>query len=182
MAISSIHSGWRYAPADSRLNFYYRGTRIGHINATELNAALILTIASGAFIDFDAAADAYAALIRDVNNNEILDVQGVASAVNQVGILNSATGGNVEVSARGGDTNIGITRATKGTGAVLLPAASQGLRGGVSSARSTPGTNVVEFKEGTAPAGAGTTTSGIHATATVLQKINAAGTASAIET
>ena len=39
MPVSSIHSGWRYAPADSRLDFYYRGTRIGHINATQLVVA-----------------------------------------------------------------------------------------------------------------------------------------------
>ena len=36
MAVSSIHNGWRYDSANSRLDFYYRGTRAGHINATGL--------------------------------------------------------------------------------------------------------------------------------------------------
>ena len=33
MAVSSIHSGWQYDPSNSRLNFYYRGTRVGHISS-----------------------------------------------------------------------------------------------------------------------------------------------------
>ena len=33
MAVSSIHNGWQYDANNSRLNFYYRGTRVGHINA-----------------------------------------------------------------------------------------------------------------------------------------------------
>lgn len=34
MAVSPTHNGWRYDPANTRLDFYYRGTRGGHINAT----------------------------------------------------------------------------------------------------------------------------------------------------
>lgn len=34
MAVSSKHTGWRYDAANSRLDFYYQGTRIGHINAS----------------------------------------------------------------------------------------------------------------------------------------------------
>jgi hypothetical protein len=37
MAVSSIHNGWRYDPANSRLDIYFRGTRIGHINASGLS-------------------------------------------------------------------------------------------------------------------------------------------------
>ena len=33
MAVSSIHNGCQYDANNSRLNFYYRGTRVGHINA-----------------------------------------------------------------------------------------------------------------------------------------------------
>lgn len=36
MPVSSIHNGWQYAPADSRLNMYYRGTRVADISATGL--------------------------------------------------------------------------------------------------------------------------------------------------
>jgi hypothetical protein len=41
MAVSSTFSGWHYDPANSRLDYYYRGTRVGHI------AAAGMTIASG---------------------------------------------------------------------------------------------------------------------------------------
>ena len=48
MAVSSIHNGWRYDPSNSRLNFYYRGTRIGHINASQMSvAAGDLAVAAG---------------------------------------------------------------------------------------------------------------------------------------
>ena len=34
MAVSATHTGWHYDPDNSRLNFYYRGTRVGHINGS----------------------------------------------------------------------------------------------------------------------------------------------------
>lgn len=34
MAASATHNGWRYDPSNSRLDFYYRGTRVGHIAAS----------------------------------------------------------------------------------------------------------------------------------------------------
>ena len=34
MATSSIHNGWHYDPANTRLDFYYRGTRAGDIDAS----------------------------------------------------------------------------------------------------------------------------------------------------
>ena len=37
MAVSSIHNGWRYDPENNRLDMYYRGTRVAHINAAGLN-------------------------------------------------------------------------------------------------------------------------------------------------
>jgi hypothetical protein len=39
MAVSSIHNGWRYDPANSRLDFYFRGTRVGHIDANGMELA-----------------------------------------------------------------------------------------------------------------------------------------------
>lgn len=35
MAISSTHNGWRWDNANSRLDIYYRGTKVGHVSATE---------------------------------------------------------------------------------------------------------------------------------------------------
>jgi len=34
MAVSATHTGWHYDPDNTRLNFYYRGTRVGHISAS----------------------------------------------------------------------------------------------------------------------------------------------------
>lgn len=39
MAVSGIHNGWRYDPANSRLDFYFRGTRVGHIDANGMELA-----------------------------------------------------------------------------------------------------------------------------------------------
>ena len=40
MAVSATHTGWRYDANNSRLDFYYRGTRVGNISA---NGDLALT-------------------------------------------------------------------------------------------------------------------------------------------
>ena len=42
MAASPTHNGWRWDSANSRLDFYYRGTRVGHYTATTLAGALAL--------------------------------------------------------------------------------------------------------------------------------------------
>jgi hypothetical protein len=48
MAVSATHTGWRYDPANTRLDFYYQGTRIGHINASQMSlAAGDLALAAG---------------------------------------------------------------------------------------------------------------------------------------
>tara|TARA_Y100000310_G_C20663561_1_gene806176 strand:+ start:232 stop:633 length:402 start_codon:yes stop_codon:yes gene_type:complete len=46
-AVSSIHNGWRWDPANTRLDFYYRGTRVGHINATAFNTTQGITADTG---------------------------------------------------------------------------------------------------------------------------------------
>jgi hypothetical protein len=43
---SSIHNGWHWDPANTRLDFYYRGTRVGHINASGLSGALAIDAAT----------------------------------------------------------------------------------------------------------------------------------------
>jgi hypothetical protein len=59
-----------------------------------------------------------APVIADSNNNELVSFTTTASAVNQLNITNAATTGAPTLSAAGGDTNIGITLASKGTGVV----------------------------------------------------------------
>ena len=42
MPVSSRHSGWRRDVANSRLDMYYQGTRIGHIDANGLSSVLAI--------------------------------------------------------------------------------------------------------------------------------------------
>jgi hypothetical protein len=45
LAVSSKHTGWRWDKNNSRLDFYYQGTRVGHIDANGLTVASGLTLA-----------------------------------------------------------------------------------------------------------------------------------------
>lgn len=58
--------------------------------------------------------------ISDVNGNEILELQGVASAVNQLAVLNAIAGAEPQLVARGDDTDIDVTITPKGAGTVAL--------------------------------------------------------------
>jgi hypothetical protein len=44
-AVAPTHKGWDYDPVNARLDFYYQGTRVGHINGSGLTtvAALVAT-------------------------------------------------------------------------------------------------------------------------------------------
>jgi hypothetical protein len=57
-------------------------------------------------------------VIADSNNNELISFTTTASAVNQINIANAATGGAVNLSAVGSDTNISIALTPKGAGTV----------------------------------------------------------------
>lgn len=142
-----------------------------------------LDVETGSKIAHNAAVASYLSFIIDVNDNELLDTQAVASAVNQVGISNSATGNPVIVEALGGDANIPILLQAKGTGQVRIPNASEGLRlGTVNAYATTQGTDVLTLFQGTAPAGAITTSVGLFTDGTSMRKIIAAGTVSNVET
>lgn len=58
--------------------------------------------------------------ILDANNNELIDFNTTASAVNQIAITNSATASGPILSATGGDTNIDLNLQAKGTGVFNL--------------------------------------------------------------
>jgi hypothetical protein len=58
--------------------------------------------------------------IADANGNELIVMDTVASAVNEIRIANAATGGTPAIAAQGGDTNVGINLVTKGTGTVQV--------------------------------------------------------------
>ena len=58
--------------------------------------------------------------IRDANNNELLELDTVASAVNYVQIANSAAGNAPALTVAGDDTNVSLQLNPKGTGIVLI--------------------------------------------------------------
>ncbi len=59
-------------------------------------------------------------VIDDANGNEEIIFTTTASAVNELTVANAATGNNPNISATGGDTNIGINFTPKGLGAITF--------------------------------------------------------------
>ena len=80
--------------------------------------------------------------IADANGNEIVVLDTVTSAVNEITVSNAATAGNPAIAATGGDTNISLNLVPKGTGVVQA--------GGVEVATLT-GTQALSNKTLTAP-------------------------------
>lgn len=58
--------------------------------------------------------------VLDSNENEILEFDAVASAVNYIRLANSATGSGPAISAQGDDTNVALELTSKGTGSVTF--------------------------------------------------------------
>lgn len=63
---------------------------------------------------------ANAGYIADANGNEQLIFTTTASAVNEITLANAATGNNPNITASGGDANVGIDLTPKGTGSVNI--------------------------------------------------------------
>lgn len=94
--------------------------------------------------------------ITDMNGNEVLEIDGVTSAVNFLRATNAATGNPAELTAQGDDTNVGLTLKSKATGAVILDSGTTGTVdiGSGSSAKTitignTTGATAVAIKSGT---------------------------------
>ncbi len=58
--------------------------------------------------------------LADANGNELLILDTVTSAVNELTLANAATAGNPTITASGGDANVGIDVVLKGTGTFNL--------------------------------------------------------------
>ena len=54
--------------------------------------------------------------IADANGNELIVMDTVASAVNEIKVANAATAGTPTISAQGDDTNVSLNLVTKGSG------------------------------------------------------------------
>lgn len=58
--------------------------------------------------------------LLDTNGNELIKFTQVASAVNEATLTNAAAGNAPSLTATGGDTNVGLNLASKGTGEVQI--------------------------------------------------------------
>ena len=58
--------------------------------------------------------------LQDSSGNEVLELTKTASAVNHINLTNNATNNNPKITAKGGDTNIGLELEAKGTGKIIL--------------------------------------------------------------
>lgn len=102
---------------DTELQINSSGTFAGVTGATSNGTTV--TFASAALL---ATRPKITTSIDDANGNEVIKTPATASAVNEITVTNSATGNPVSVTATGGDTNIGVIVAGKGTGGVQLGA------------------------------------------------------------
>jgi hypothetical protein len=105
-------------------DFRYRGMSGGASGATGvwktvINAEDNQTITGTK--TFTAPRLASGSFIADSNGNELINFPtAVTNAVNELYISNAATGNAVSISTTGGDTNIGLSIGTKGSGAIAL--------------------------------------------------------------
>lgn len=87
--------------------------------------------------------------VKDAGSNEVLTFASVGSAVNELTITNAATGNSPKIQPTGGDSNIDLTLAPKGTGSLLIvpTTAGTGVLGLIDTNQShylniTPGSNI----------------------------------------
>lgn len=108
--------------------------------------ATSFNIPNGNRIDFNATAGALAAFLVDVNNNELIETFGTASAVNHLAITNSATGNNVILGSggTGSDANAGITLLAGGTGAIVIDNGTDPVRLQFNGAAGTDTNDIVD--------------------------------------
>ena len=62
--------------------------------------------------------------INDANSNEIIKFTATGSAVNEITVVNAATGNNPQINATGTDTNVNLNLNAKGTGSVEISKAA----------------------------------------------------------
>ncbi len=107
-------TGVTFSTTDKGVRVLYAdGTNI--VDSTLISANSEQTLASKTLT---APKFADAGFIADANGNEQIIFQTTASAVNELEVTNAATGNHPQLAATGGDTNINLNLAPKGTGIV----------------------------------------------------------------
>jgi hypothetical protein len=105
-------------------------TTTGATNVTLPTTGTLATLAGAeTFSNKTLTAPKFADLgfIADANGNELIILDTVTSAVNEVTLANAATAGSPTLTATGGDTNIDLTLAGKGTGGVIATFTNTGV-------------------------------------------------------
>lgn len=113
MPVSSTHNGWRYDPSNSRLDFYYRGTRVGHITSTGL-----VTAAGQAITVTDTGLTVSSGGITVTGNSTITGTLGGLTGLTVASGGATITAGGLTVTAGGVAVTAGGLRL--GTGANML--------------------------------------------------------------
>ena len=84
--------------------------------------------------------------IADANGNEQIKFTTTASAVNELTVINSATGSAPDIQSTGGDTNIDLKITPKGTGKIILDGlAFPNADGSANQVLQTNGSGVLAF-------------------------------------
>ena len=109
-------TGYTFGTTDKSTRiFYSNGTNIidpGFVNTTGTDTLTNKTLTQPII--------ATTGFIADTNGNEQLRFVTTASATNEVTVTNAAAGNNPNLSATGGDTNVGINLTPKGTGRITV--------------------------------------------------------------
>ena len=82
--------------------------------------------------------------INDTNSNELIKFTATGSAVNEITVINAASGNNPQINATGTGTNINLNLNAKGTGSVeVSKAAFESIEITVNAAASTAATYII---------------------------------------
>ncbi len=95
----------------------------GSLDASNVDTTVVATLtATQTLTNKTLTSPKVGTAINDTNGNEIIKTPATASAVNEITVTNAATTGSPSITATGGDDNIDLTLAGKGTGKVKINA------------------------------------------------------------
>ena len=154
------------APTEATANYaIYVASGLTGVQALTAAGAITadagIVVSAGQTLKLMGAQAGYNNDITDVNANELISLQGVATAINELTITNAAAGGSVDIGVSGGDTDITLGFTTKAAGQFDFAAGTPGtaavpeiiLQGDVDSGIYQPAAN----KLGIAVGGVGIT-------------------------
>ena len=133
MAVSATHNGWEWDAGNARLNMYYRGTRIAHIDATGLSllTGLTHTLAGTLTVSgnptFSGTVDLSGATVTLPTRSAIIDLEEQFKAADGADLALSETAGDFFRSIGtnqwfiDGEATINETEASVGLFSFILP-------------------------------------------------------------